>query len=171
MTPVTAPSTPSEQAYNLAHVKRCFGILKSRFRYLDKSGGTLLYSPKKVCKIFVASAIPCTTSASPTVWRRFLILIIIVARHVALHHRWPDLSPPEVNTCMLSGGKMKMKSTSRQCNIHELHNFRYSYSCSFTAILATSHKYWNVLWNVRWWYTSQTGLCPADLLDVRIDSY
>jgi len=63
MTPVPAPSTPSEQAYNLAHAKsrniieRSFGVLKSRFRCLDKSGGTLLYTPEKACKIFVAAAV------------------------------------------------------------------------------------------------------------------
>lgn len=63
MTPVANPTTPSEQAYNFAHAKtrniieRCFGVLKSRFRCLDKSGGTLLYKPEKACKIFVASAV------------------------------------------------------------------------------------------------------------------
>lgn len=63
MTPLSTPVTPSEQAYNLAHAKtrnvieRCFGIMKSRFRCLDKSGGTLLYSPEKACRIFVAAAV------------------------------------------------------------------------------------------------------------------
>ena len=63
MTPVPTPSTPSEQAYNLAHAKSrniiecCFGVLNSRFQCLDKSGGTLLYTPQKACKIFVASAV------------------------------------------------------------------------------------------------------------------
>ena len=35
-------------------VERTFGLLKSRFRCLDKSGGTLLYSPNFVCQIIGA---------------------------------------------------------------------------------------------------------------------
>ena len=35
-------------------IERSFGLLKSRFRCLDKSGGTLLYAPEKVLKIVVA---------------------------------------------------------------------------------------------------------------------
>ena len=63
MTPVTNPTTVSEIGYNDAHAKtrniveRCFGVLKSRFRCLDKTGGTLLYTPEKVCQIFVASSV------------------------------------------------------------------------------------------------------------------
>jgi len=63
MTPLTNPATNSEEAYNAAHTKtrsiieRTFGLLKSRFRCLDKSGGTLLYTPEKTCKLFVAAAV------------------------------------------------------------------------------------------------------------------
>ena len=35
-------------------VECTFGLLKSRFRCLDKSGGTLLYSPNFVCQIIGA---------------------------------------------------------------------------------------------------------------------
>jgi len=31
-------------------------VLKSRFRCLDKSGGTLLYSAEKACKLVIATA-------------------------------------------------------------------------------------------------------------------
>ena len=47
-------------AYNSAHartrnvVERCFGVLKSRFRCLDHSGGTLLYTPERACRIVTA---------------------------------------------------------------------------------------------------------------------
>jgi len=47
-------------AYNSAHartrnvVERCFGVLKSRFRCLDHSGGTLLYTPERACCIVTA---------------------------------------------------------------------------------------------------------------------
>ncbi|KAJ1189050.1 hypothetical protein NDU88_005801 [Pleurodeles waltl] len=63
MTPFANPSTASECAYNKAQrrthtiVERTFGILKSRFRCLDITGGSLLYSPEMVCKIILICAI------------------------------------------------------------------------------------------------------------------
>ena len=63
MTPLSNATTPSEQAYNTAHTKtravieRCFGLLKSRFRCLDRSGGTLLYTPEKTCQLITAAAV------------------------------------------------------------------------------------------------------------------
>jgi len=38
-------------------IERCFGVLKSRFRCLDKTGGTLLYSADKACQLFIACAV------------------------------------------------------------------------------------------------------------------
>ncbi len=55
--------TAAEKRYNDAHAKtrntieRTFGVLKSRMRCIDKSGGALQYSPSKVCKIIIACAI------------------------------------------------------------------------------------------------------------------
>ncbi|KAJ1194270.1 hypothetical protein NDU88_003559 [Pleurodeles waltl] len=55
MTPFGNPSTAAERAYNDAHrrtrsiVERTFRILKSRFRCLNITGGSLLYSPEMVC--------------------------------------------------------------------------------------------------------------------------
>ncbi|KAJ8349392.1 hypothetical protein SKAU_G00245220 [Synaphobranchus kaupii] len=63
VTPVRNPVTEEEAAYNRAHIqtrgiiKRIFGILKSHFRCLDRSGGALLYSPCKVCKVVVVCCI------------------------------------------------------------------------------------------------------------------
>ncbi|KAJ1198079.1 hypothetical protein NDU88_001923 [Pleurodeles waltl] len=63
MTPIGNASTAAERAYNDAHrrtrsiVERIFGILKSRFRCLDITGGSLLYSPEMVCKIILTCAI------------------------------------------------------------------------------------------------------------------
>ena len=63
LTPLSNATTPSEQAYNNAHTKtrsvieRCFGLLKSRFRCLDRSGGTLLYTPEKTCQLITAAAV------------------------------------------------------------------------------------------------------------------
>ena len=57
LAPLRDPTTPGEVCFNEAHgrtrrpVERTFGLLKSRFRCLDKTGGALLYSPEKVCKI------------------------------------------------------------------------------------------------------------------------
>lgn len=63
LTPVLNPITPSENRYKSAHVRtrntveRAFGVLKSRFRCIDSSGGTLLYTPKKACRIAVTVAV------------------------------------------------------------------------------------------------------------------
>ena len=57
MTPFGNPSTPSEERYNRSHtrtrvvVEQAFGIVKSRFRSLHKSGGNLQYSPIKCAKV------------------------------------------------------------------------------------------------------------------------
>ena len=63
LTPLTTPTTPSEHAYNASHartrnvIERCFGVMKSRFRCLDNSGGTLLYSPERACRIVTAVSV------------------------------------------------------------------------------------------------------------------
>lgn len=63
LTPFGTPATAIEQKYNSLHsrtrnvVERCFGLMKSRFRCLDRSGGTLLYSPEKTCKIVAAVSV------------------------------------------------------------------------------------------------------------------
>ncbi|XP_069063556.1 putative nuclease HARBI1 [Pleurodeles waltl] len=63
MTPCGNPTTEAEQAYNEGHrktmnvVERTFGLLKSRFRCLAVTGGSLLYLPLLVCKIILVCAI------------------------------------------------------------------------------------------------------------------
>jgi len=63
MTPLGTANTRAEMAYNIAHsktravVERCFGLTKSRFRCLDKTGGTLLYSAEKTCRLVTAVAV------------------------------------------------------------------------------------------------------------------
>ncbi|KAJ1214843.1 hypothetical protein NDU88_002454 [Pleurodeles waltl] len=63
MIPIGNQSTAAERAYNDAHrgtrtiVERTFGILKSRFRCLNITGGSLLYYPEMVYKIILTCAI------------------------------------------------------------------------------------------------------------------
>ncbi|KAJ1215746.1 hypothetical protein NDU88_003354 [Pleurodeles waltl] len=60
LTPVRNARTKVEERYNEAHgrtrriIERTFGLLKARFRFLHLTGGSLCYSPKKVCQTVVA---------------------------------------------------------------------------------------------------------------------
>ena len=63
LTPVQHPSTIAAINYNKAHrrtrncIERAFGVLKSSFRCIDKSGGPLRFSPPKCANIINAVAI------------------------------------------------------------------------------------------------------------------
>ncbi|KAJ1149427.1 hypothetical protein NDU88_002237 [Pleurodeles waltl] len=60
LTPERNSRTRAEERYNEAHgrtrrvMERAFALLKARFRCLHMTGGSLFYSPKKVCQIIVA---------------------------------------------------------------------------------------------------------------------
>ncbi|KAJ1131295.1 hypothetical protein NDU88_009633 [Pleurodeles waltl] len=59
LTPVRNARTRVEEHYNEAHrrtrriIERTFGLLKARLWCLHLTGGSLYYSPKKVCQIIV----------------------------------------------------------------------------------------------------------------------
>lgn len=63
MTPFLNPSSPAEEIFNRKHrsarnvVERCFGVMKSRFRMIHQTGGTLCYSPEKSAMIVIAIAV------------------------------------------------------------------------------------------------------------------
>nr|XP_023680798.1 putative nuclease HARBI1 [Paramormyrops kingsleyae] len=63
ITPYIMPTTVREISFNRKHtethaiIERTFGLLKMRFRCLDKSGGALQYSPQKVAAVFVACCV------------------------------------------------------------------------------------------------------------------
>ncbi|CAC5414332.1 HARBI1 [Mytilus coruscus] len=60
MTPVLNPTTRKQQRYNGVQIKtrivfeRSFGVLKARFRCIDTSAGSLLYTPIRCCRIVIA---------------------------------------------------------------------------------------------------------------------
>ena len=63
ITSIPAPSTPAERKFNVLHrktrclVERAFGVLKSRWRIMDHTGGSLCYSPAKAAKITVTCCV------------------------------------------------------------------------------------------------------------------
>ena len=63
ITPLSTPVTSSEKKFNSSHkatrclIERGFGALKSRFRILDHTGGSLCYAPGKVGKLVMACCI------------------------------------------------------------------------------------------------------------------
>ncbi|NXO80589.1 ALPL protein, partial [Sitta europaea] len=63
MTPLHIPETPAEYRYNMAHsathgiMERTLRTLRSRFRCLDGSKGTLQYSPEKSSHIILACCV------------------------------------------------------------------------------------------------------------------
>ena len=63
LTPILSPETPSERRYNRAFLRTrktiecAFGLWKSRWRSMDKTGGSLCYSPERVCRLVVATMV------------------------------------------------------------------------------------------------------------------
>ena len=63
LTPYLTPGDHRQRCYNNAHwrtravIERTFGLLKSRFRCLHKSGGALQYAPETACMIVATAAI------------------------------------------------------------------------------------------------------------------
>ena len=63
LTPMAEPSTPQHRNYNVIHrktrclIERTFGLLKSRWRILDHTGGSLCYTPQRVSKIIMTCCV------------------------------------------------------------------------------------------------------------------
>ena len=63
LTPILNPVGNREKSYNKKHkktrslIERAFGILKSRWRIIDHTGGRLCYTPLKVCKLIYVCCI------------------------------------------------------------------------------------------------------------------
>ncbi|KAJ1109814.1 hypothetical protein NDU88_007172 [Pleurodeles waltl] len=89
LTPVRNPRRRVEERYNEAHgrtrriIERTFGLLKARFHCLHLTGGSLYYSPKKVCQIIVAC---------------------FMLHNLALHHQVPFLQEEEAGDGRVAAG-------------------------------------------------------------------
>ena len=63
LTPILSPETPSQRRYSRAFLRTrktiecAFGLWKSRWRSMDKTGGSLCYSPGRVCRLVVATMV------------------------------------------------------------------------------------------------------------------
>ena len=63
MTLTLAPVTSSERRYNRSFLKTrktiecAFAIWKNQWRCMDKTGGSLCYSPEVICKIIVSTMV------------------------------------------------------------------------------------------------------------------
>ena len=63
LTPIITQMTPSERRYISAQRKTrktidcTFVVWKNRWRYMDKTGGTLCYTPERVCRLIVATMV------------------------------------------------------------------------------------------------------------------
>nr|XP_054767429.1 putative nuclease HARBI1 [Lytechinus pictus] len=63
LTPILRPRTPEEERFNTSLcktrvcVERAFGLLKSRFRCLDNTGGILCYPVERTCKIIMTCCV------------------------------------------------------------------------------------------------------------------
>ena len=76
LTPIPHPRTAEERRYNRVLrktrciIERAFGILKSRWRILDHTGGTMCYAPAKVSKIIITCCVLhniCRRNGTPLV--------------------------------------------------------------------------------------------------------
>ena len=74
MTFIIQPATSAERDFNEVNrktrclIKRAFGVLKSRWRILDHTGGSMCYSPTKVDKITITCCVLhniCRTNGTP----------------------------------------------------------------------------------------------------------
>ena len=63
ITPVGNAEDQASMAFNRAHrrtrevIERAFGVIKSRFRCIDKSGGPLRFTPEKSTKVITSVAL------------------------------------------------------------------------------------------------------------------
>jgi hypothetical protein len=63
MIPFLRTTSIGEEKYNKAHTKtrriveNAFGVLKSRFRCLDRSGGEIQFTPKRCCNVIITCCV------------------------------------------------------------------------------------------------------------------
>ena len=99
MVPYMTPTSVRELSFNRRHsrarvvIERTFGVLKQRFRCLDRSGGVLQYSPQKVASFVVV----CCVLHNIAKRERMVLPDINEARLRRLRRRQADLEMPNPN--------------------------------------------------------------------------
>ena len=128
LAPMINPTTEAEERYNRAHIKtrntleRSFGVLKSRFRCLNTSGGTLSYSPLKACKTLLV--LQFCTCASPMAMEFLYLLTWLCPRQ--RKNRTPKLHL----SCEWRPDDKEQTNQRKICSIAKRFHFAYNvYMC------------------------------------------
>ena len=101
MTPFGTPISACEKKFNLLHrktrrvIEQAFGVLKSRWRILDHTGGSLCCSPAKVSKIAITCCVLhniCRRNGTPIIGEDCFVPPLVIEDSDSPEHLQLDCS-------------------------------------------------------------------------------